>query len=151
DHLLAVDGAIIADFLLNGHLKSALRQAKWRARRSQQSLWRILYRYAIAPNLPRTIQQRRLLHHRLVPRWLRTDFVEKFDLANRSAAWQKTTWKRHEREQARVHDMLARLNAIVSRPSPLPGLLELRFPFVYRPLCELSMALPPQLCRAELK
>jgi asparagine synthase (glutamine-hydrolysing) len=148
DFMLSVHRSVLADLVSHGRIIQAVHHAHMRAVNSEQSIWHLLYRAALMPNLPRTLRRRSAIQRARIPRWVRRDFADAYALIERSPQWRRAGWRPGDHEQLDTEESLATMAWAVSRQSPLPGTLELRFPYLYRPLYEMSVGLPTGLRRS---
>jgi len=146
DSLVAGTMFFFADWMVTGRAVDAVREMAHRAALGHVSFWRLAYENAFLPLLPRA--PRRLLTRARTgstPPWIPARVARKHRLASRSA-----------------HDLVyagrigrkfadAARYTIGSISSGLPlgprnELLDVRHPYLHRPLVELALGLSPELC-----
>jgi asparagine synthase (glutamine-hydrolysing) len=146
DALVAGTMFFFADWMVRGRVGEALREMAHRAALGRVSLWRLAYENAVMPLLPSRL--RRLLTRTRVgsiPPWIPAATAKRYELASRSA---------HEsvyggRLGHKYEDAAALTIAGVPSTMPLgpcDDVLELRHPYLYRPLVELALRLEPGMC-----
>lgn len=134
-----------ADWVAQGRLWAATREVVRRAAIGRVSFWWLIYENVLLPLLPRIIRNRLVRAGGHVPAWVPRATAERYELRNATyaAAYYGGRWG-HKFEHA-VHiamDGLGRSNG----PGVVGDALELRHPFLYRPLVEFALQLPPELC-----
>lgn len=148
DHVLEGNLHFFADGLAAGAVGRTLREMAHWAALQQKSFWKLGFRHALVPLLPSSARSR-LAWRRSdlrVPDWVAPDFRKRFDLdakLRRGSVRRVTQGPLPRYRSGNVVDVqfLAR-----TLPRPHPGVTyERRYPFLYRPLVELTLQLPPQL------
>jgi asparagine synthase (glutamine-hydrolysing) len=143
DQYLAGPPLYLADYVARGQWRTAARLVTDLAVSSRQSFWGLGWRNAIMPLLPRSAQQRWQEPGSGLPGWFAPRFVSQFGL------WEKLTridvpptgggiW---------ADQVAAEVGSIqmILEPAELHRGVELRYPFLHRPLVEFALALPPTL------
>jgi asparagine synthase (glutamine-hydrolysing) len=145
DHYLGGTPYYMADALRNGDIAQLwIDMVAW-AVAQRQSLWATGYRYAIHPLLPAavrgTLTRRR---KRLPPPWIADTFSRRFQL-DRRMFWQRELsaplWSLFARAVAAQCSTVAMHS---TRNLEAAG-VEVRYPFLYRPLVEFGLRLPARL------
>jgi asparagine synthase (glutamine-hydrolysing) len=117
-----------------------------RAALGRVSFWELAYENALMPVLPRSV--RRLLTRRKVgsiPSWIPRNVASRFSVASRSMLDGVYGGPLGGKYAA------ANVSAIEGIPftkplSPLEEVVDVRHPYLHRPLVELALRLPPELC-----
>jgi asparagine synthase (glutamine-hydrolysing) len=106
----------------------------------------LAYRNALLPLLPR-MSHTRLVHGQNeipIQPWLRSDMLKRYGLAGRPSSASKYGGRlRHHYEHA-VTESIANLES-PHHGGLIADALEVRHPFLYRPLVEFALRLPPEL------
>ena len=146
DSLVAGTMFFFADWLVTGRAVDSVREMARRAALGHVSFWRLAYENAFLPLLPRAA--RRLLTGTRIgstPPWIPVRLARKHGLASRSA---------HDLVYAgrigrKYADAARYTMGSISSGLPLGPrneLLDVRHPYLHRPLVELALGLPPELC-----
>jgi asparagine synthase (glutamine-hydrolysing) len=146
DALVAGTMFFFADWLVSGRGGEALREMAHRAALGRVSFWRLAYENALMPLLP--ARMRRLLTRTRVgsiPPWIPAAAVRRFELATRSTLDQAYSGRFGRKYADAVIATIAGIPSVMPL-GPADDLLELRHPFLYRPLVELALRLQPEMC-----
>jgi asparagine synthase (glutamine-hydrolysing) len=144
DEFLSGNMFFFADWIARGHVGAAVREMVRRAGIGRVSFWDLAYRNAITPLLPAALRRSLGPEVTRVPPWLHPDTVRRFGLRDR--ATEMTLYAGpvgHKYRHAVVNSL-----ATVSRTLGyvvLEDRLEVRHPFLYRPLVEFALTLRPEL------
>jgi len=134
-----------ADWLARGRILSAVREMARRAAVGRASVWELAYRNALLPLLPTSIQHRLVQDAGQMPPWMQRALVSRYELHKRAFA----TFSYAGRIGRKYHDAMAAGVTATSGNLPIGVLedsLDVRHPFLYRPLVEYALTLPPELC-----
>ncbi len=135
-----------ADWMVQGRAWQALREMARRSAIGRVSFWELAYKNALLPLLPRA-WQRRLVHDEgeaPAQPWLVQATMRKYELIKQSAGVMEYAGALGRKYR----------HAIVTRAATLPNVthqsitadhLDVRHPFLYRPLVEFAMRLRPEL------
>jgi asparagine synthase (glutamine-hydrolysing) len=147
DHLLLTTMFFFADGIARGHLAKVVRQMALLAVAGRVSFWELAYKNALLPILPASLRRALLPKSEgaSVTPWLAPTVTRAYDLATRPGLDAFYAG----RFGHKYTDSLAA--TVASLPPTLPDrfaeeVLDLRHPFLYRPLVELALRLPPHLC-----
>ncbi len=144
DHYLTGTPLFIADLVAGGSFRSACRAAFDWATSTRTSFWRSFWRYGLLPLLPGPAYRRLTrLRDTSVP-WIRPSFARHFDLQSRSLTWRVAAAPRGRKYQADIA-LATGVLGFGYDASVLFTSFDLRCPFLYRPLLEFCLALPPAL------
>jgi asparagine synthase (glutamine-hydrolysing) len=135
-----------ADLVARGRVWHAARElAQWAAK-GRVSFWELAYRNALLPLLPRGILPRLGGKETRLKPWVSREAARKYDLHNRGLV--AATYS--GRIGHKYHDAIAgNISAIISTMgigyAVTTNALDRRYPFLYRPLVEFGLRLPPAL------
>ena len=146
DELFTGSMLLFADWLVQGRIWQALREMVRRSAIGRVSFWELAYKNALLPLLPGLLQRRLVYDADEAPAqpWLMQASLRKHALVIRSAAVPEYAGPLGNKYR----------HAIVTRAATLPNVvphsttadhLEVRHPFLYRPLVEFAMRLRPEL------
>jgi hypothetical protein len=144
DHYLYGSRLFIADLVARGHIiRGGVEAARW-AIAGKRSFWSSVARDAVLPLLPARLQLRLANRQLKVPDWINPSFVRRLGMDGRLCALrasQAPSGLKFAREMANYMQELTRW---LPR-APFEDGIELRYPFLYRPLVELGLQLPPTM------
>ncbi|MBX6365395.1 MAG: hypothetical protein IRZ00_16115, partial [Gemmatimonadetes bacterium] len=144
DHMLHGTLGYITDLVGRGRLLAAGRElARW-AVATHQSFWHLAAQHAVHPFLPRGLRLRAAAAHARVPAWIAGGFVAQYAVRERLPFWRLDGLTGRERFRRSIAWQVSQLQSWIER-DPFGDEIELRYPFLYRPLVELSLRLPPEL------
>jgi asparagine synthase (glutamine-hydrolysing) len=145
DHYLLGNMFFFADWVAQGHAWKAIREMLRRAVMGRVSFWEIAYRNAFLPLLPP------ILRRMIIPRapglsWITRTSAEQYGLA---AEWSEAQsyggrWGRKYTDLVLV--AMRSMASTLGRHDFLDEKLDVRHPFLYRPLVEFGLRLPSELC-----
>jgi asparagine synthase (glutamine-hydrolysing) len=146
DSLVAGTMFFFADWMVTGRAIDAVREMVHRAALGRVSFWRLAYENAVLPMMPRGA--RRLLTRTRIgstPPWIPARLARRHGLASRST---------HDliydgRPGLKYADAVRYTIGSISAGLPLGPrneLLDVRHPYLHRPLVELALGLTPELC-----
>ncbi|MFL5384715.1 MAG: asparagine synthetase B family protein [Longimicrobiaceae bacterium] len=145
DHYLAGNLGFVADLLAAGRVRTALGELVRFSVAARQSFWTGLGRHGIDPFLPARLKLRRARAHEQLPAWLEPGFVRRMEVARRlPLVRQLSAPRRGSRFAHQVAAELEGLSGFLERGEFEDG-IEMRYPFLHRPLVEHSLRLPPAL------
>jgi asparagine synthase (glutamine-hydrolysing) len=145
DMLFSGNMLFFADWIAGGRLAPALHEMARRAAIGRVSFWELAYHNALVPILPRSLQHRLMRELGQVPPWMPRATVRRYDLDVRT--WASFSFAGSIGDKYR-HCVAAGVAAV---PGSLPlgviqDTVDVRHPFLYRPLVEFALRLPPELC-----
>jgi asparagine synthase (glutamine-hydrolysing) len=144
DNYLSGNCGFITDLVARGHLARAVRELAVWSSATQSSFWRMAYDHGIQPLLPQSIRRLLLRPERGIPVWLNPSFVEQYGVARtrrqlrRYETYSVGFWSGETAWQ------VDGMSSFIERDTFADG-LEVRYPFLYRPLVEFALRLPPGL------
>lgn len=146
DNLFLGTMFFFADWLVSGNVVGVVREMAHRAAVGRVSFWELAYQNAIVPLFPN--QVRRHLNRKsdaTIPPWVSKDLVIRYGLygGTGSAPAYDGRWGR-----IYPHSQAAAVAAIPSTlgDGTVGDRLDVRHPYLYRPLIELSLQLAPEMC-----
>ncbi len=147
DQLFSGNMLFFADLLVKGRLPSALTEMARRAATGRVSFWQLAYRNALLPLLPHAAHARLVRDQDQVPAlpWLDRFAMRRLGLDPERAA---TLDAYGGRLGNKYHHVVASLIRMIENHyygGPIADALDVRHPFLYRPLVEFALRLPPQL------
>ncbi len=141
DHLLFGNLGYISDLVARGHVGAALGEvARWAVSR-RQSFWTTAQQTMVVPFLPRSVQRGLARPWQRVPGWIPGEFARGHELVARVPGSYGPGLRPGRRFQGEVAAEVARLPIWIDR-EPFNDGLEMRYPFLYRPLVEFALRLP---------
>ncbi len=145
DHYLGGSWSYVTDLLAAGRVRTGLRELTRLSVAARRSFWTGLGRHGVFPFLPTAAKLRFARPHEGVPAWLDADFVRRAGVAERLPAVRQLAAPRGgSRFAHEVATEMAALAAFVER-GPFQDGIEMRYPFLHRPLVEHSLRLPPAM------
>jgi asparagine synthase (glutamine-hydrolysing) len=146
DHYLTGNWGYVTDLLAARRVGEGLRELTRLSVGVRQSFWTGLGRHGVQPFLPAALRQRTARRHERLPGWIEPAFARRTGMEDRLPAARRLAVE--ERRGSRfAHEIaveMAGLTGFLER-EPFGGALEVRYPFLYRPLVEHSLRLPPQM------
>lgn len=144
DQLFTGDMVYFADRVTGGDIAGVFGELAHIAALGRMPFWTLAKEYVIVPLLPRTVQQRALRKVYSLPSWLQLDTLQKLgvplDIPDPRGAG---------RVGHKYFDYLAMQAVYLDRQDDWEAaseVLSVRHPFLYRPLVEFALALPPEMC-----
>jgi asparagine synthase (glutamine-hydrolysing) len=146
DNLFLGTMFFFADWVARGQLGEAVREMAHRAALGRVSFWDLAYQNAVLPLLP-SVVRRRLMRgaESTVPAWVNPHLVRQYGLDQRTGSNPLYTGP------ARSKYAFAVATAVDAIPTVLTAgvdrdVLDIRHPFLHRPLVEVALRLPAQMC-----
>lgn len=145
DELFTGTMLFFADWLARGRVWPAVREMARRAAIGHVSLWELAYRNAVVPLLPRAIRHLLVTDQGQMPPWVSKSTARRYELHARSIVASSYEGRRGHKYH---HAVLANLSGVARAPQygVIGDVLDVRHPFLYRPLVEFALRLPPELC-----
>lgn len=144
DDYLTGDLAFLPDLLAGGRVSRALRQTARFAVAHRTSFWRMAGRHLVLPFLPRSLRLRLGSRTTAAPEWLERGFARRTGAAARVRA-NRGSRARGEGHYAALMAESFRFRACHLVWGAHEDGVELRYPFLHRPLVEMALALPMEL------
>ena len=144
DDLFGGNMFFFADWLAEGRIRPALREMARRAAIGRASFWELAYKNAFLPLLPSVLQRRLVKGEGQVPPWIRSTVARRYELRARASAPQAYGG----RVGRKYSDAIAALVAAIPAKVPtgvIEDALNVRHPYLYRPLVEFALCLPAEL------
>ncbi len=145
DELFTGTMFFFADWLARGHVWPAVREMLRRAAIGRVSFWELAYRNAILPLFPPSVQQHLVREQGQLPCWVPRATARKYDLGPRTFAVASYAGRFGRKHQDTVVTHLVALGSVLEY-GVIEDILEVRHPFLYRPLVEFALRLSPELC-----
>lgn len=143
DHYLYGNRLYLCDLIARGHpWRAAVELAHW-AIAERRSFWCGAFRDAVLPFLPGFIQRSCAPAWDRVPPWIEPTFARKTRMAERLQVSRTLAARPGQRFGFSMGLALEELTRWLPR-GPFEQGIELRYPFLYRPLVEFSLRLPPE-------
>jgi asparagine synthase (glutamine-hydrolysing) len=145
DELFTGNTLFFADWLARGRLVAASREMLRWATQGRMSLWRLAYSNAILPLVPATLRHSKSVDQGAMLPWLRPVVAHRYEISERTF----TTTGNQGRFGRKYHDaMLQSVQAIMSKldAGVIGEQLDVRCPFLSRPIVEFALRLPAELC-----
>jgi hypothetical protein len=108
------------------------------------SFWELVFKNVMMPFLPSWMNAR-LSRNAVLPPWLERSLIRRFELANRQIIVQAYAGPVGYKYSAAVLRSVGDIPYGLDR-GMVNDHLEMRYPFLYRPLVEFALALPPEFC-----
>src|SRR5581483_6873597 len=144
DHYLAGNLYFFADWLAQGRIVEAAREM-WRwSLVGKKPFWKYAFDNAIAPLLPTTTRRWIAPRWASVYDWIRPNFAREFGLAERTAWNLALAAPQGHKFAGQIESDIPHLAVCVERGEFEKG-IEMRFPYLYRPLLEFCLRLPREL------
>jgi asparagine synthase (glutamine-hydrolysing) len=146
DNLFLGTMFFFADWVSDGHVVRAVREMAHRAALGRVSFWELAHRNVVLPLLPARLRRLVAPHRDLaMPLWVTPAIATRFGQHGRAgseAAYNGRGTSRYVRSQ------VAAINAISSivGDAVTGEEMDVRHPFLYRPLVELAVQLAPAMC-----
>ncbi|MEO8453251.1 MAG: asparagine synthase-related protein [Gemmatimonadota bacterium] len=143
DHYLAGRDLFVADLIASGRIKAAISATTDLAVATRQSFWRLGFQNGVYPLLPASLQRRWKQEHASVPSWITPELAKRCNLQDKLLRLDQPTTG-HGRCADAIATEMECLDLSLERGISEEG-LEMRYPFLHRPLVEFGLALPPIL------
>jgi asparagine synthase (glutamine-hydrolysing) len=145
DELLTGSTLFFADGIARGKLLDTAREmARWAAR-GRMSFWQLAYSNALLPLVPTRFRNSKSVEEGALLPWLASAAATRYGIKQKAF----TATGNHGRLGRKYHDAIREsVVAIMSKldEGVIGEVLDVRCPFLYRPLVEFALRLPPQLC-----
>lgn len=144
DHYLTGNLFFFADRLSAGHPVAAARElARWAAL-GRVSFWPLLYESTVYPLLPRWIRAQLPPAAASAPGWVTPCFAKQFETARACSIVTSLDAPVGHKYAGAVAHQLSHFGNSCDR-GLVTDVLQMRYPFLHRPLVEFALALPPEL------
>ncbi|MGI9041527.1 MAG: asparagine synthetase B family protein [Gemmatimonadales bacterium] len=135
----------VADWLARGRILPALREVARRAAIGRVSFWQLAYHDVLLPLLPRTVRNSLVRAGGTIPAWVTEAVTRRYDLRSHTFAASFGAGRIGRKYQHATSSLVTSI-ARLMEPGVIGDALEIRHPFLYRPLVEFALRLPPELC-----
>ena len=144
DEIFMGNMLFFADWVAQGRIWTAVREMARRAAIGRVSFWELAFRNAVAPLLAPSIQHRFVHDSSPFQPWLERGTLRRYGLTKqRPLTGEYGGPVRHKYRHA-VAMRIGALTRLTNRDA-LADFLDIRHPFMYRPLVEFALRLPPEL------
>ena len=145
DNLFTGNMFFFADWVAKGRILEAASEMARRAALGRVSFWELAYRNALLPFLPVSARTRLLRDEAQMPPWILPSTARRYGLPARATAAAIYGGRRGNKYRDGV---AASVTAIIGGLSyaAIEEALEVRHPYLYRPLVEFALRLPPTSC-----
>ena len=144
DQYLLGNMLFFADWISEGRIGEALREMLRRATLGRVSFWELAYKNALLPILP-AVARDRLMPGARAPSWITPGLAERFGVARTDEARSYDGRSRGKYNFVVTRDLRS-LHRNLRRNFFVDDYLEVRHPFLFRPLIELALRLPVEMC-----
>jgi asparagine synthase (glutamine-hydrolysing) len=144
DHYLYGNRAFLVDLLARGEPFTALAHLLRWSVAERRSVWTGLWRDLLLPCAPRSLQMYCAPRRERVAQWITPEFAKRVSMADRLALSRILVAPAGQRFGRQVANDMQELTRWLQR-GPYEESLEMRYPFLYRPLVEFAMQLPATL------
>ncbi|HEX2094770.1 MAG TPA: asparagine synthase-related protein, partial [Longimicrobiaceae bacterium] len=145
DQYLTGDLYYTTDLLRAGRLPSAVAELARFAAAERTSFWALVRSHLVLPFLPLSLRMR-FVHGRSspVPSWVEPGFARRANLAARRREYRLQPSRDGGHLAADLAESFRVMAAFMDR-GPYEDGVEMRYPFLYRPLVEMALRLPPEM------
>jgi len=144
DHYLIGNRYFVADLMVRGKFLAAAQAVADRAIARRQSFWRLFYAEAMLPIRSRQARRREIMRRNRMPSWLGVNVPSASDLWNAHPALQPLNAPHGRQYEAMIADNVSILHTQMDRLIAHEG-VSVRYPFMYQPLLEFALQLPPAM------
>jgi asparagine synthase (glutamine-hydrolysing) len=141
DHYLYGNRYFVSDLAARGQLRCAMGELVRWSIADRQSVWKGLWRHLVLPLAPVALNRAWAPPYDSVPPWIDRRFRQRTAIGGRLALSRTLSARRGTRFAREVANELQELTRWLQR-GPFENGIELRYPFLYRPLVELGLSLP---------
>jgi asparagine synthase (glutamine-hydrolysing) len=145
DELFTGNMFFFADWLMAGRVRPALREMVSRATTGRVSFWDLGFRNALLPLLPKAVQRHLLREEGQVPPWVTASIARRYELHSRASAASSYAGRIGRKYSDAMAGVVASIPTSLT-DGVLEETLDVRHPFLYRPLVEFALQLTPDLC-----
>jgi asparagine synthase (glutamine-hydrolysing) len=145
DEFLSGNMLFFADWISRGRIGMALREMARRAAIGRVSFWALSYRNAVLPLLPRAARLRLGRDETELPRWVSRAVARRYDLHERAFEMLAYAGRIGQKYHHAIVTGVAGIGKLMDQ-GILGDTLDVRHPFLYRPLVQFALQLPPELC-----
>lgn len=146
DELFTGNMLFFADWVAQGRVWPALREMARRAALGRVSFWKLAYRNALLPLLPRMAHAHLVHDQHETPAisWIEPPVMKRYGLTLQSYSAPAYGGRLRNKYHHAVVSTIGRLQA-PHHGGVIADSLDIRHPFLYRPLVEFALRLPPEL------
>jgi len=144
DELFTGTMLFFADWVARGHFWPALREMAKRAAMGRASFWQLAYCDAFLPLLPAPFRYRLARDTVRLPRWLQQSAVRRFGLRKRAGMGSAYAGRFGRKYRDMLSTSMRAIGGMLDC-GVIGDHLDVRHPFLHRPLVEFALQLPPEL------
>lgn len=145
DELFTGTMLFFADWMARGHVWPALREMARRAAIGRVSFWKLAYLNSLLPLLPRAVQHRLMREEGQMPSWMPEGVARRYRLRDRTYAILSYSGRIGHKYHDAIAAHVVAIGTGLDFGTVIEDVLDLRHPFLYRPLVEFALRLPPEL------
>jgi asparagine synthase (glutamine-hydrolysing) len=139
DHYLHGDHSYFTDWIAKGRIRDCAREMYSEAVRNRASFWKLAYSRGV-----KAFMERESRSIDRWPEWVHPSFARRFPLEERASLYTQRKGTAGRRFATHNANNVANFDFAVSR-GIVGGTLDVRYPFLHRPLVELCLRLPPEM------
>lgn len=144
DELFTGTMLFFADWVARGRFWPALREMAKRAAMGRASFWQLAYSDAFLPLLPGTLRHRLAGDAARLPGWLQHSAMRRFGLRSRAGRASAYAGRFGRKYRDVISTSMRAIGGMLDC-GVIGDHLDVRHPFLYRPLVEFALQLPPEL------
>jgi asparagine synthase (glutamine-hydrolysing) len=144
DELFMGSMVFFADWIVNGRVWPAIRELARRAAIGRVSFWELAFKNAAMPLLPPALLHRLLRGECPIQPWIKQATLRRYGIVQRAPIAAEYAGKMGSKYSHAVAARVRKLANMWNRDG-LADDLDVRHPFLYRPLIEFALRLPPEL------
>lgn len=141
DHYLYGNRLLFSDLFAQGHVLRSFKELVIWCVAEKQSLWKCIARDLVLPLVPTSVHIQLAPPHERVPAWITPTFASRCEMGGRLALARTHVARPGSRFAREVANELQELTRWLQR-GPFEDCMELRYPFLSRPLVEFGLQLP---------
>jgi asparagine synthase (glutamine-hydrolysing) len=145
DNLFTGNMFFFADWLVRGRLLAAVREMAHRAAAGRVSFWEVAYRNGLLPMLPHVVRRLLVRDEGQTPPWISATAARRYGLHTRESVLMRYAGRLGHKYSDAVATGVAEMGGAVSY-EVVQDQLDVRHPYLYRPLVEFALRLRPELC-----
>lgn len=145
DQYLLGNMFFFADWLAAGRVREAVVEMIRRAALGRVSFWKLAFQNAVLPMLPGPLRRHYVASAR-VPAWISEAGATQWDLAARLGGAREYEGRVGHKYADLVLTSMRSIPRVLRMYSVFEDAVDVRHPFLHRPLVEYALRLPPELC-----
>lgn len=145
DELFSGTMFFFADWIVSGRARLAVREMARRAALGRVSFWELAYRNACLPLLPTPLRRHLVRDQGQVPSWIPAAVARRYQLHEQAFVPSTYAGPMGQKYSHAIRAHIVELGRVLNY-GLIEETLDVRHPFLYRPLVEFALRLPPELC-----